>query len=508
MCTCEYMNSLACGINPFRSPKLSSSFEVRGKGPGAGFGVRSENVVVTMPSDEDPSGVKTVMMPATIIVEDGKVAKILKRNEMLPPNSCQYVLDFGTLIISPGFVDVHVHYNEPGRGEKEGFYTGTRAAAAGGVTTTVDMPLNGLLSTIDVERFEAKLAVAEGKLAVDTAYWGGFVTDNTANATVVDSMLRPLLASGVAGAKAFLNKAGEGFNFIGQSHLENGIPALVDAGVPLLVHAEIDGPPDQLPDEAFLGDYEEFSTFLIGRPRSMERDAIELLLDTWKAQKAKSRLHIVHLADSESLPMLVRAKAAGMNLTVETGPQYLYFAEHEVPRGKTAYKCKPPIRTAADRDALWAGVLSGDVDIVASDHAPGTPEEKMIESGDFVHAFAGISSLQLDLPITWTSGKARGLTPETMARFWSQAPAEMAGLSDIKGDIMEGKDADFVVWDPSAEFVVNATELYHRHPITPFDGKTLQGEVKATFVRGGMVYADGKLSKRMCGKSLLRGQDF
>ena len=500
-----------CGL-AHTDPRVLSALRSTGgiaDGAAAAFGVRSSRVVFA-----GAPGGDFVEAPATVVVAGGRVLKVVAGGEDDwardgASREVAHVLDFGALVVMPGFVDVHVHVKEPDSTEKEGFRTATMAAAAGGVSTIVDMPLQGVQSTITAARLSEKLALAEGRTYVDVAYWAGFVADNTDNATVVDEVLRPLLASGVAGAKAFLNKAGFGFNLVSRAQIEAGVGAMADTGLPLLVHSELDLPDDEVPEIVSTGDPFKFATFAATKPRQTERRAIEMLLDIWATERPASRLHIVHIADSESLPLVADAKRAGMNLTVETCPQYLYFSEDEVPDGSTAHKCKPPIRTAADRDALWRAVIDGDIDMIASDHAPYSPPEK---AGNFLEASAGITLLQLDLPSTWTAGAPRGLTLERMAEVWARQPAALAGLAGRKGSIEAGMDADFLVFDPREEFVVDGEEfkLFHRHNAhVPFMNERLTGRVRATFVRGEIVFLDGEHSgPRACGKSLLRHRDF
>jgi allantoinase len=401
------------------------------------------------------------------------------------------LVDHGELVLMPGVVDTHVHINEPGRAEWEGFLTATRAAAAGGVTTLVDMPLNSIPPTTTLAGLEAKLAAAEGKLHVDVGFWGGVLPDNTAD-------LEPLYEAGVFGFKCFLLPSGvDEFPWVGRAELERAMPVLARLGAKLLVHAELEGPIEAATRrlEADGADPRRYRTFLESRPPSAEEEAIRLMIEL--ARRHGSRVHIVHLASAGALPALRAARAEGLPLTAETCLHYLHFAAEQVPDGATEYKCCPPIRDEANREALWQAVAAGDVDFVISDHSPCTPDLKCQGSGDFHRAWGGISSVQFDLSVLWTEARRRGFGLPELARWICLGPARFAGLEHLKGSIAPGRDADLVAWDPDADFEVRPGLIRHRHPLTPYRGERLLGLVETTYLRGRPVYERGMPPEEM-----------
>ena len=485
-----------------------------------GYALRSTRVVVNITpapsqgqSGKDADGVKTehetvdmltpVVVAATVVIRDGRITDVLHgdydEDEFLGDGSIE-IHDLGNLVVMPGLIDAHVHLNEPGRTHWEGFYTGTMAAAAGGVTSIVDMPLNSIPSTVDAASLTQKMAASYGKLMVDVGFWGGLIGQNAVEDEV--KTLEELLDAGVLGLKAFMPSPGtEEFTNVTVAQIAAVAPLLAKRGMPMLVHAEAEGP---VVASSRPGNPTRYQTYSATRPVEWERRAISSLLEAWGS--ASSRLHIVHLSDAISLGAIGEARRAGANVTVETAPHYLYFSEDDIPMGSTLHKCAPPIRTEENREALWEAVLDGSIDMIASDHSPAPPEEKEIDSGDFLKAWGGIASLQFGLPVTWTEGKSRGLGIAQLARLWSATPAQLAGLSK-KGAIAPGMDADIVVWDPEEEFVLNDKHtVYHQHPQTPYRGSKLAGKVRATFVRGQLVFADGKHSTRSCGKLLLKSE--
>ena len=436
-----------------------------------------------------PDGV----VAAAVTVRDGRIVAVTPATSP-PPGA----LDYGAAVLSPGLVDVHVHMNEPGRADWEGFATATRAAAAGGVTTCVDMPLNSFPTTVTAEIFARKLAAARGKLHVDVAFWGGLVPHNAENTTELGA----LLDAGVVGLKAFMSPSGiDDFESTMPAHLAAALPSLAARGrMPLMVHAEL--LPDTVPPVPAGADVRAYATYMATRPRQWEEAAIRALVGI---ADGRTPIHIAHLADADSAALVRTAKAKGLSLTVETCPHYLSFAAEEIADGDTRFKCAPPIRSAKNRDALWTALLRGDIDLLSSDHSPAPPALKLLEEGDFMRAWGGISSLQLGLSATWSAGRERGATLEQMARWWSERPASLVGL-DAKGAIAVGKDADFVAWDPDAPVVLDGNHpIYHRHQVHPYQNRTLHGRVLATFVRGAQVF-DGATSRHAaaCGKTLLR----
>ena len=429
--------------------------------------VRSTRVVL-------PDGTR----PATIHLEDGRIAAVRGHEDRSAGDDG---LDAGDLVVLPGLVDTHVHLNEPGRTEWEGFAHGTRAAAAGGVTTVVDMPLNSQPASVSVEALESKMRAAEGQLHVDVGFWGGVVPGNTA-------AIEPLVHRGVLGFKSFLSPSGiEEFGHVDESDLREALPVVAALDVPLLVHAEL---PALLREADPSGDPLLYQTWLDTRPVASEQAAIDLLIDL--ARQAGAHVHVVHLSSPAALPAIRTARGSGVAISCETCPHYLTFEAGRIASGATPFKCAPPIRSARDREGLWQGLTSGDIDLIASDHSPAPAA---LKRGDFLTAWGGIASLQLGMSAVWTGAFARGLPFDWLARWMSAAPAVLAGLDRIKGAIAVGRDADLVLWDPGAWQVVDPSALHHRHPITPYAGMTLRGRVRTTILRGNVVFDDGAFAQ-------------
>jgi allantoinase len=425
----------------------------------------------------------TAERPAAVLVEDGVITSICNAAE-LPADIPKR--DVGSLVLMPGLVDAHVHINEPGRTEWEGFETATRAAAAGGFTTLIDMPLNCLPETTTVAALEAKRVAAQGKCRVDWMSWGGAVDGN------VDH-LKLLAAAGVPGYKCFLIYPGcDGFTSIDAQHLEIAAPILAEMGLPLLVHAELQQPIDDaiktLPGAEDAA-WRSYATYLASRPDEAELAAIRMLLDL--CRRYRFRLHIVHLATAQAVEMLRAAKAEGLPLTVETCPHYLHLSAENIPDGATEFKCAPPVRSSANRELLWQALQAGVVDMVATDHSPCPPAMKRKDAGRFNVAWGGIASLSTALPVMWTEAHARGYSLRDLARWMSGAPAALAGLRTRVGGIEVGRDANFVVFDPDADFHVTEETLHYRHKVSPYLGEHLKGRVRETILRGKTVYADG-----------------
>jgi allantoinase len=419
------------------------------------------------------------LAPAGVLVDGERIRAICGWDEI--PQDVERI-DFGDAVILPGLVDTHVHINEPGRTEWEGFETATRAAGAGGVTTLVDMPLNCVPETVDVAALEAKRRAALGKAWVDWASWGGVVRGNS-------DAIEPLARAGVPGFKCFLVHSGiDGFAWVDEADLRLALAKLRGTGLPLLVHAEVAGPVEAATSQlnAAGTDWCKYSTYLASRPNTAELDAIALLIRL--AEEFSTPVHIVHLSSAAALPMIAAARQRGVPLTVETCAHYLWFASEEIPDGATEYKCAPPIRSAENRKELWKALEAGAIDLIATDHSPCPPAMKRQETGRWDQAWGGIASLGLALPVMWTAMKQRGINLDRIGRWMAEAPARLAGFAGWKGAIAPGADADFVVFDPEAEWTVTADNLHFRHKVSPYLGAELRGRVIETWLRGELIY--------------------
>ncbi|XP_057815891.1 allantoinase isoform X2 [Cryptomeria japonica] len=405
---------------------------------------------------------------AAVEISEGHIVSVVNQNKAPKKTKGVHVIDYGNAVIMPGLVDVHVHLNEPGRVEWEGFVTGTKAAAAGGFTTLIDMPLNSVPTTTSKEAFDMKVDAAKGRLFVDVGFWGGLVPENAFNNTAIDELLQ----AGALGLKSFMCPSG--INDFGQtnaSHIKEALKILAKYQRPLLVHAETPQPSEEK-IETDDSERRMYSTYLRTRPPSWEEEAVKELIGVSKdtlfdGPKDGAHIHIVHLSDSSaSLDLIKEAKESGARISVETCPHYLVFSAEEISDGDTRFKCAPPIRDALNRERLWEALKDGHIDMLSSDHSPSSPELKLLETGDFLRAWGGISSLQ--------------------------------------GTIVTGNDADLVVWDPEINFEIGENyTIYHKHPITPYAGKHLFGSVIATFVRANMVYGNGSHASTACGVPIL-----
>jgi len=381
-------------------------------------------------------------------------------------------MDYGDLTLMPGIVDSHVHVNEPGRTEWEGFDTATRAAAAGGVTTIVDMPLNSIPATTSVEALRIKADAMRDQIRVDVGLWGGAVPGNAGE-------LRAMIDAGALGFKCFLVDSGvPEFGWLDERGLREALQTLAGTNRPLLVHAELG---EHLHDAA--GDPRSYARYLASRPRAAENAAIERVATL--ANETGAHAHIVHLSSADALPFI------GGNVTAETTPHYLYFAAEGIPDGAPEYKCAPPIRERDNREKLWGALQERRLLAIVSDHSPCTPHLKHLEQGDVQRAWGGISSLQFALPVVWTAGRRRGFTLRDITTFMSEGPAKLANLDHRKGKLAPGYDADIIAFDPDAHFVVDESIVQHRHKMTPYAGDELLGVVRATYVRGRKVWEDG-----------------
>ncbi|HET9440353.1 MAG TPA: allantoinase AllB [Longimicrobiales bacterium] len=420
---------------------------------------------------------------ASIHVDQGVISAI---HEYACACASEVTHDFGDRVIMPGLVDAHVHINEPGRTEWEGFSTATRAAAAGGVTTIIDMPLNSVPATTTVAALHMKQDAAAGQCQVDVGFWGGLVPGNLAD-------LSALHAAGVFGFKCFMTDSGvPEFDWVGPHDLHRAAPIIKELDALLLAHAEwpeiIDAAWHEVLPAANLRSYDDYAR---SRPPDAEVRAIEFLIEL--ARRHGCRVHVVHLSAAEALGKLDEARAEGLPVTVETCPHYLMFAAEEIVDGATAFKCAPPIRDYQRSEELWDGLRRGSIDIIVSDHSPAPPELKLLEVGDFSRAWGGIASLQLGLNAVWTGAGVRGADLSDVAQWMCAGPAQLLRLQN-KGVIEVGRDADLVVLEPDGVHMVDARQLQHRHKITPYDGMFLRGEVQATFLRGEAVYEHGEFS--------------
>jgi allantoinase len=404
-----------------------------------------------------PDGIR----PATVHVGDGKVQRIGEWNDR--PEGAEF-FDAGSQVIMPGIVDTHVHVNEPGRTEWEGFESATRSAAIGGITTLLDMPLNSIPATNTVDALDAKREAARGKTLVNVEYIGGVVPGNAGD-------LKGLAGAGVRAFKCFLTPSGvDEFQNVTEDDLKIAFPILAELGLPLMVHAE---------DPALIrqcSPSRKYSDYLGSRPVEAEHSAIRLMVKLMEWCPAP--VHIVHLSSASSLDIVREAKAKGLPLTVETCPHYLTFAAEEIPDGATEYKCAPPIRSSAEREALWDALIAGDIDLVASDHSPCIPSLKE-SGGDFSSCWGGIASLQYSLAAVWTGAKQRGVGIEKVSQWMSGATSRLAGLESKKGRLAEGFDADIIVFDPDADCSAKPGKL-----LSPYQARELFGNVAATYVAG------------------------
>jgi allantoinase len=455
-----------------------------------------------MPSPEMVVRARRVVTPgevraASVHISDGRISGVREFDDV--PAGCE-IIEAGDALVLPGLVDSHVHVNEPGRTRWEGFKTATRAAAAGGTTTLVDMPLNSVPPTTTLEGLRQKLEAAEGQCRVDVAFWGGLVPGNL-------QQLAPLHAAGVVGFKCFLIPSGvEEFPAVMADELRPAMWELARLEVPLVVHAELPGPVERALAACCAGpaaaDPRAYETFLRSRPREAEDEAVALMINL--CRETGARVHIVHHSSADALPLLREARREGLLITAETCPHYLTFVAEEIEDGATEFKCCPPIRERENRERLWDALGDGTISSVVSDHSPCPPEMKRRQEGDFLKAWGGISSLQFRLPVVWTEASRRGFAPEDLARWLAQEPARLTGLDLHKGSIAPGRDADFVLFDTKATTRVTRETNEHRHKLTPYEGRELQGAVEAVYLRGEKIYERGTFAETPTGHLLKR----
>jgi allantoinase len=432
--------------------------------------------------------------PASVHLDAGRIVRIAGYDDVGSPG--QDVLDAGHLLVLPGLVDTHVHVNEPGRTEWEGFATATAAAAAGGVTTLLDMPLNSIPATTNVRALEKKRKSAIGQCRVDVGFLGGVVPGNA-------KQLKGLWDAGVFGFKCFFVPSGvEEFRNVTAADLELAMSELAGLSAVLMVHAELPEPIERAMDALRDRDPRNYATYLASRPAEAETSAIRLIVEL--ARRHRARVHIVHVSAAGSLDVLRQARASGVSISAETCPHYLAIDDAGIADGATEFKCAPPIRDSANRDALWSGLQDGTLDFVVSDHSPCPPRLKRKDSGNFFEAWGGIASLELAQAVVWTEMRRRDIDVGQLATWMAAAPAKLVGIDGQKGVIARGADADFALIDRAAPFVVDADALHQRHKMTPYDRRELFGAVQATYLRGELVFADGQLVGKARGRLLSR----
>lgn len=448
--------------------------------------VRAERIVT-------PRG----MVAGTMHLAGGRIMRVAPIDDTGGASQGE-ILDAGELVVIPGLVDTHVHINEPGRTEWEGFATATKAAAAGGVTTLLDMPLNSVPATTTASALEKKRKAAAKQLRVDVGFLGGVVPGN-------QSDLPELWAQGVFAFKCFLTPSGVNeFHNVTANDLRAAMPVLAQLRATLMVHAELPGPIETA--SASLGERKRdvYATYLASRPPAAEVDAVRLMVDL--ARRHGVRVHIVHVSACEVLPLLREARAARLPVSAETCPHYLAIEAEQIPAGATEFKCAPPIRSRENREHLWNAMQDGTLDCIVSDHSPCPPEMKKRDTGDFFAAWGGVASLELGLPVVWTEVRKRGMPFERVIDWMSHAPAKLARLERMKGRIAPGLQADFALVDANEYFAVDPMALKQRHPITPYAGRTLHGKVHATYLRGELIYARGETVGEPRGQLLARAE--
>mgnify|MGYP001603988975 FL=1 len=435
--------------------------------------VRSTNVVLP-----------GIVAPASIHIHEGRIQRVGPWDDAGSPGLD--LLDVGERFVMPGLVDTHVHINDPGREEWEGFATATAAAAAGGVTTLMDMPLNSVPATTNERALDKKRRAAEAKCHVDVGFLGGVVPGN-------DKQLQPLWDAGVFAFKCFLVPSGVSeFRHVDATQLTNALPILSAQGSVLMAHCELPelvGARTTAPGRVV--DPRSYEEYLASRPPAAETQAIELVIDLARTHRA--RVHVVHVSARESLGLVLEARSTGVAITAETCPHYMSISAEQIPDGATPFKCAPPIRHASHQDALWQGLREGILDMIVSDHSPCPPSAKRLDSGDFFAAWGGITSLELGLPVICTEMRHRKIDPMNLGSWMAERPARLVGLSGRKGVINAGADADFAIFDPFTKYTVDQATLLQRHKLTPYHGRELVGRVQATYLRGKLIYADGKL---------------
>ncbi|HAY35089.1 MAG TPA: allantoinase AllB [Ignavibacteria bacterium] len=442
------------------------------------FALRSRNVL----TDNE-------IRSADVLIENGKISDILDYE-----TAGEYVTeDYGDLTVMPSLIDTHVHVNEPGRADWEGFETLTRSAAAGGITMIADMPLNSSPVTTNKDSFDLKIRTAEGKLYTDAGFYGGAVSENISD-------LKLLYSCGVLGFKSFMIDSGlDEFKFVNENDLEKILFELKKfSEAPLLVHAEMSAGLEEIKND---NEY-SYSSFLKSRPGAMECRAIQLLIRL--SEKYDTHIHIVHLSSADAVDMIKKAREDGLKITVETCPHYLYFHSETIPDKNTGFKCTPPIRDKDNKEKLWKAVKDGVIDLIVSDHSPCPDEMKFTAEGNFKNAWGGISGIQLGLSAVWTEAEKRGFSIHYISKLMSAGPAKLIGMEKVKGKIEKGFDADIIIFDPDKTFTVSGKNLFHKNKLTPYEGEKLKGKVISTYLRGNKIYGNGTIIGNPIGKIILK----
>ncbi len=441
-----------------------------------------------------PNGIQE----AVVMLNEGLIVDVLSS---LPAGNNFQLIELGNKLLMPGVIDPHVHINEPGRTEWEGFDTATKAALAGGITTLVDMPLNSSPVTTTAKAFDEKMLAAQNKLHTNVGFWGGLIPGN-------ENEIEPLIQKGVLGFKAFLTHSGiDDFPNASEEELRMAMPIIAKYNLPLLVHCELTDSEKITNNEFGITNIEEPATrnnsyvnYLNSRPKKWEDDAIAMMIRL--CEEFNCRTHIVHLSSADSIEQIVKAKQKGLPLTVETGQHYLYFNAEDIKDGQTQFKCAPPIREKENNDKLWQALKDGVIDFVATDHSPATPNLKEIESGNFIKAWGGIASIQFALPVLWTAAKKRNCTFSNIAKWLCENPAKLIGKENSKGKIEKGFDADLIVVDDEKTFIVTENSIHHKHKVTPYLNEELYGVVEQTYLTGEKVFDNGNFIQPGFGKIL------
>ncbi|WP_026462887.1 allantoinase AllB [Adhaeribacter aquaticus] len=430
-----------------------------------------------------PEGLKE----ALVLIKDRTIADLAPLHTEV---TCA-VIDTGNKVLLPGLIDPHVHINEPGRTDWEGFDTATKAAIAGGLTTLVDMPLNSTPVTTTVKAFEEKLTATQHQLHTNCGFWGGIIPGN-------EKDIEGLINKGVLGFKAFLTHSGiDDFPNATEADLRKAMPILAKHNLPLLVHCELSKENDSWKQK----EKQSYQNYLASRPKEWEDNAIALMIRL--CEEFNCRTHIVHLSSANSIEPIAQAKAKGLPLTVETAQHYLYFNAEIIPDGQTQYKCAPPIREKANNDLLWQALQDGIIDFVVTDHSPAPPDLKKLDSGDLTTAWGGIASLQLALPVLWTAARKKNIGLEKIVTWLSENPAKLIGQENRKGKIAKGYVADLIVLDPEKKFIPTADTIYHKHKVSPYTGEELFGVIEQTYLNGELVFDNGAFKKLNNGKVIV-----